>query len=283
MVTVQQSLKQIREHIQEAYPEPEAGAVAQLILEHVLEMNRLQVSLNQQKELTNEQQGQVSKAIERLKQHEPVQYVLGVAHFYDLELHVDERVLIPRPETEELVDLVVKEHKSKSGLKLLDVCTGSGCIPIALAINMVGSQVYGLELSAGALEVAKANAHKYKQAISWLHQDVFESIPIQDGTLDIITSNPPYVLEEEQSLMRPNVLEFEPHLALFVPNKDPLKFYKRIAFVGSRLLRKEGKLYFEINERYGKGVCEELLKAGFSSAEVVQDLFNKERIVRAVL
>lgn len=283
MATIQQSLQHIRERIQGAYPEPEAGAIAQLVVEHVLQMNRLQMSLNQQQGLSSEQEKIIQQAINRLQQNEPVQYVLGMAHFYDLELQVDERVLIPRPETEELVDLVIKEHKQKAGLQVLDICTGSGCIPIALAANLNESKVYGLEVSAGALEVAKANADKYNLPIEWLHQDIFEDVPIGNGALDIITSNPPYVLEEEQALMRQNVLEFEPRLALFVPDNDPLRFYTRIAALGSKLLREGGKLYFEINERYGAGVCDAVRKAGFREAVVVQDLFNKDRIVRAIL
>lgn len=283
MATIEQSLRKVRESIQNAYPEPEAGTMAQLVLEHVLRMSRLRLSLNQQQELSLEQQEEVNNAISRLMQQEPVQYVLGIAHFYDLELQVDERVLIPRPETEELVDLVIKEYRGKAGLQVLDICTGSGCIPVALAVNMKGSKIFGIEVSAGALEVAKANADKYRISIEWLHQDIFDEVPIPGRSLDIITSNPPYVLEEEKAFMHRNVLEHEPHLALFVPDTDPLKFYKRIAEVGSRLLKKGGKLYFEINERYGKDVCNTLLQAGFSEAEVVQDLFNKDRIVRAIL
>lgn len=283
MATIQQSMQEVRESIQDLYPEPEANAIAQLVLEHVLQISRLQMSLNQQQELNKEQQEQIGEAVTRLQQQEPVQYVLGVAHFYDLELQVDERVLIPRPETEELVDLVIKDHRNKAGLQVLDICTGSGCIPVALAANLKSSKMYGLEISAGALEVAKANAEKYNVSVDWLYQDIFDEVPIPDRSLDIITSNPPYVLEEEQALMRRNVLEYEPHLALFVPDTDPLKFYKRIADLGSRLLKRGGKLYFEINERYGKGVCNTLLQAGFAEAEVVQDLFSKDRIVRAVL
>jgi release factor glutamine methyltransferase len=182
-----------------------------------------------------------------------------------------------------LVDLVIKEHRNQQELKVLDICTGSGCIPIALAANLNTTVVYGLEVSEGALEVAKVNAANYSQTINWLHQDIFDEIQtIAPGSLDIITSNPPYVLEEEQQLMRANVLDYEPHLALFVPDTDPLKFYKRIAIVGYSLLKAGGTLYFEINERYGPETCDVLLREGFAEAKVVQDLFGKERMVRAV-
>ena len=283
MATIQQTQQRIRQSIQQAYPEPEAGAIAQRLLQHVLQKSRLELSLKQQQEVGPEQEASINKAIRRLQQHEPLQYVLEEAHFYGLDLFVDKRVLIPRPETEELVDLVVKEHQGQRGLQILDVCTGSGCIPIALAANLNTEKVYGLEVSDGALEVAEINAAKYNLPIKWLHQDVFEPVQsIAPASLDIITSNPPYVLELEKEQMRENVLEYEPHLALFVLNTDPLKYYRRIAELAHDLLKEGGKLYFEINERYGQEVKQLLLESGFSSAKVVQDLFGKDRIVRAV-
>lgn len=284
MATIQQTAQFIRESIKAAYPEPEAGAIAQLVLEHVLQRSRVQLSLTQQQEVSLEQERQIQQAVERLQKQEPVQYVLGVAHFYGLDLQVDERVLIPRPETEELVDLVVLEHRGQQNLQVLDICTGSGCIPLALAANLNDAQVYGLELSEGALQVARANAARYKLEVAWLQQDVFDAVPgIAPHSLDIITSNPPYVMEQEKPLMRPNVLEYEPHLALFVPDNDPLKYYRRIAALGVELLKKGGRLYFEINEQYGEEVRQLLLQAGFEQAEVVQDLFNKNRIVKGIV
>ncbi|MBX0335087.1 peptide chain release factor N(5)-glutamine methyltransferase [Pontibacter sp. HSC-14F20] len=284
MATIQQTAQFIRESIQHAYPEPEAGAIAQLVLEHVLRKSRMQLSLAQQEELNPEQEEQVRQAVERLKKQEPVQYVLGTAHFYGLDLQVDERVLIPRPETEELVDLVVREHSGRIGLRVLDICTGSGCISLALAANLQADRVYGLEVSEGAMKVARANARQQKLPVAWLEQDVFEPIQgIAPHSLDIITSNPPYVKEQEKSLMRANVLEFEPHLALFVPDEDPLRYYRRIAEVGAGLLKKGGRLYFEINEQYGEEVRQLLLQAGFTQAQVVQDLFGKDRIVKGEL
>jgi len=283
VATVQQLQQHIRESVKVAYPEPEAGSIAQLVLEHVLQKNRMQLSLAQQEEVSLEQERQVEVMVRRLQQQEPVQYVLGVAHFYGLELQVDERVLIPRPETEELVDLVLREYKGQQGLQVLDICAGSGCIPLALAANLKKAEVYGLEVSEGALEVARANAAKYNLPVTWLQADIFEPVPgIKPASLDIITSNPPYVLEEEKQRMRENVLKYEPHLALFVPDEDPLKYYRRIGEVAQQLLNKGGKLYFEINERYGQQVVEHLLQLGFNEARVVQDLFGKDRIVQGV-
>ncbi|WP_299705958.1 peptide chain release factor N(5)-glutamine methyltransferase [uncultured Pontibacter sp.] len=283
MATIQQTAQYIRENIQAAYPEPEAGAIAQLVLEHVLQKSRVQLRLDQKEEVEPAKEEKIKEVVARLKQQEPVQYVLGVAHFYGLDLQVDERVLIPRPETEELVDLVVREHRGLKGLQVLDICTGSGCIPLALAANLQADKVYGLELSEGALKVARTNARQLRLPVAWLQQDVFDPIlGIAPHSLDIITSNPPYVMEQEKALMRPNVLDYEPHLALFVPDEDPLKYYKRIAEAGAELLKNGGRLYFEINEQYGEEVRQQLLQAGFSHAEVVQDLFNKNRIVKGI-
>ena len=283
MTTIQQTQQHIRRSIQEAYPEPEAGAIAQRLLQHVLQKSRLELSLKQHELVTPEQEASIKKAIRRLQQHEPIQYVLEEAHFYGLDLFVDKRVLIPRPETEELVDLVVKEHQGQKGLHILDVCAGSGCIPIALAANLNTEKVYGLEVSDGALEVANINATKYNLPIRWLHQDVFEPVQsIAPASLDVITSNPPYVLELEKEQMRENVLEYEPHLALFVLNTDPLKYYRRIAILAHELLKDGGRLYFEINERYGQEVKQLLLESSFTSAGIIQDMFGKDRIVKAV-
>lgn len=281
MATIKQVQQHIRASINAAYPEPEANSIAQLVLEHVLQKDRVQLTLAQQEQVQPEQQEQVRQIIERLQQQEPVQYVLGTAHFFGLELQVDERVLIPRPETEELVDLVLREHKGQQGLQVLDICAGSGCIPLALAANLANANVYGLEVSEGALEVARANAGRYELPVKWLQADIFNPVPIiSPGSLDVITSNPPYVLEEEKAYMRENVLAHEPHLALFVPNSDPLKYYRRITTVAQQLLKNGGTLYFEINERYGQAVRELLLEAGFTQAVVHQDMFGKDRIVR---
>jgi release factor glutamine methyltransferase len=281
--TVQDLLRHIREKLTTLYPEAEAGAMSQQVVEHVLQLSRLQLSLARTNSINTTDAEAAEAMLQRLLKHEPLQYVLGTVHFYGLELEVDERVLIPRPETEELVDLVIKEHSGTPGLQILDICTGSGCIPLALAANLPRANVYGLELSVGALEVARANAAKYNLAVKWLQQDVFEPFTIiEPASLDIITSNPPYVLEEEKNQMRPNVLEFEPHLALFVPDKDALKYYRRIAEVGLSLLKKNGTLYLEINEKYGADVCALLLQAGFAEATVKQDMFGIVRMVRAV-
>ena len=258
--------------------------MAQKVLEHVLQKNRLELSLNRDQELSAAATTAIAPLVERLLRHEPLQYVLGIAHFYGLELAVDERVLIPRPETEELVHLILQEHQGQKNLHILDIGTGSGCIPIALAANLEEAQVYGMDISEGALAVASSNAEKCQVRVSWLLQDIFKPVQhLPPQSLHIITSNPPYVLESEKELMRQNVLAYEPHLALFVPDEDALKYYSRITEVGQALLKKGGKLYFEINERYGSGVKELLLQAGYSSAEVVKDLFGKERMVRGVL
>ncbi|TXK52871.1 peptide chain release factor N(5)-glutamine methyltransferase [Pontibacter qinzhouensis] len=283
MATIQDTTRSLKETLQQLYPAPEAGAMAQQVVEHVLQKSRLELSLTREQEVEEQHLAAIQKITERLLQQEPLQYVLGVAHFYDLELLVDQRVLIPRPETEELVHLILQQHKGRQHLHILDIGTGSGCIPIALATNLQGAQVCGLDVSADALAVARANAEKYKVNITWLQQDVFEPVAaIPAHSLDILISNPPYVLESEMELMRANVLEFEPHLALFVPDNNALKYYNRIAVLGQQLLKPGGGLYFEINERYGQATQQMLEQAGYKQVKVLQDLFGKERMVAAV-
>ncbi|MFT2010352.1 peptide chain release factor N(5)-glutamine methyltransferase [Pontibacter sp. 13R65] len=284
MATIQQTISNIKTSLSELYPGPEAGIMAEQVVEHVLQKTRVALSLAREQEVKAAEANTISGIVTRLLQQEPLQYVLGIAYFYDLELYVDARVLIPRPETEELVHLILQKHKNRLHLKVLDIGTGSGCIPIALAKNLQQAQVYGLDISSDALAVARANAEKYQAAITWLQQDVFEPITtIPLHSLDILISNPPYVLESEKEQMRANVLSYEPHLALFVPDNDALRYYKRIAEVGQELLKPGGNLYFEINERYGKATQDMLLRAGYRQAEVLHDLFGKERMVEAIV
>jgi release factor glutamine methyltransferase len=239
--------------------------------------------VERQQPVQQEKWQQAEAIIGRLQQQEPLQYVLGCAHFYGLELEVNPAVLIPRPETEELVDLIVRENTGRQQLHLLDICTGSGCIPIALSAHLSVEKAYGLDISEPALGVARTNALKYGQPISWLQQDILqEDLALPAAGLDIMVSNPPYVLEQEKTFMRKNVLTFEPHLALFVPDNDALLFYKRISELGLRHLKPEGKLYFEINEQQAAPLVQFMHELGYGEVEVRQDLFGKDRFIRAV-
>jgi len=279
---IQDLISHIRISLNNLYEKYEADAMAMLVAEHVLRLSRLQLSLQRQTEVSPPQWEETEVIINRLQQHEPLQYVLGCAHFYGLELEVTPAVLIPRPETEELVDYIVRENAARQNLRILDICTGSGCIPIALSAHLNTEHVAALDISAPALEVARRNATKYHQNIAWLQHDILkEDLSFAAKSLDIIVSNPPYVLEQEKIIMRPNVLAFEPHLALFVPDTDPLLFYRRIAELSRQLLKPTGVLYFEINEKQGSPLQNLLQNLGFGSVQILTDLFGKERFITA--
>ena len=284
MKKTQDLINHIRQAIAGIYEEPEASAIAFAIAGYVLGLSRLELSMQRHDLVSQEAESITEELIKRLLQHEPLQYVLGMAHFYDLELKVTPAVLIPRPETEELVGLIIKENQHRKQLNILDIGTGSGCIAITLAEMLDCAKVYGLDVSEKALSVSHENALKYGQPITWVHADVFaEDAPIKEQSLDIIVSNPPYVLENEKPQMRRNVLEHEPHLALFVPDDDALVYYKRIAEVGKKWLKPGGKLYFEINEQFANPLIEMLQEYGYQSLSVSRDLFDKDRFVSAML
>lgn len=216
---------------------------------------------------------------EKLKSGEPIQYILGKGPFYGREFLVNEHTLIPRNETEELVHLIIKENP-RAGLKILDIGTGTGCIPISLDLEMKSPEVYGIDISEKALEQARKNGALLNSTVSFLKCDILNEMP-NVGELDILVSNPPYVPEAEKSEMHRNVLDFEPGLALFVPDEDPLLFYRVIGEKGKKLLIPGGKLYFEIHERFGLEVVELLNTLGYREVKVIRDLNGKERIASA--
>jgi release factor glutamine methyltransferase len=200
-----------------------------------------------------------------------------------MELAVTPATLIPRPETEELVQLIVREQHARPALSVLDVGTGSGCIPLALCQELQPTRTVAVDVSAEALEVARRNAIRYGCEIDFQQLDILTQTPsgLLAQTLDVLVSNPPYVLENERPLMRPNVLNYEPATALFVPDQDPLLFYRRIAELGVTLLRPGGAVYFEVNEQYAAEVVALLMNLGYTEATAQQDMFGKNRMVRA--
>lgn len=273
----------IRTAIAGVYDEPEASAIAFALAGHVLNLSRMELSMQRHDIISHEAEEKTDKYIERLLNHEPLQYILGTAHFYGLDLAVNPAVLIPRPETEELVSLIIKENQYAKQLHILDVGTGSGCIAITLGEVLDTAKIFGIDVSEKALEVAHRNSLRYGQIIEWLQADIFEDkIKIPLHSLDIVVSNPPYVLENEKQEMRRNVLDHEPHLALFVPDNDPLLYYKRIAEVAKKLLKPGGKLYFEINEQFADELVQMLQKQNYSEITASKDIFDKDRFVSAV-
>ncbi|HEX8506283.1 MAG TPA: peptide chain release factor N(5)-glutamine methyltransferase [Hymenobacter sp.] len=268
--------------LQAVYPKREAEAVATLVVEHLLDMDALQRMMAAQGLVPPEAQEALVPLQERLLAHEPVQYVLGTAYFEGMALAVTPATLIPRPETEELVRVVTQELRGRAGLRVLDVGTGSGCLALALARALPGAQVLAVDISEEALAVARRNAARYAPSVAFEQVDILLSVPadVAPGTLEVLVSNPPYVRESERPLMRDNVLAWEPATALFVPDADPLLFYRRLCVVGQELLAAGGGLYLEINEALGDETAALLQEHGFADVQVLPDMFGKARIVR---
>lgn len=215
-----------------------------------------------------------------IRDHCPAQYITGFAWFLDRKFAVREGVLIPRPETEELVRMITDRCRGRSGLRVLDVGTGSGCIAVTLAAEMKQAKVVAVDVSESALEVARENARRHRVSVDFVRCDMLQEGP--SGNFDLIVSNPPYVTLQEKNEMRPNVLRYEPHRALFVPDDDPLVFYRAIAEYGCRSLNPWGMLWFELNERYGSEVASLLEQSGYSEVAVHDDMFGKQRMAEAV-
>jgi release factor glutamine methyltransferase len=224
---------------------------------------------------------QIGDILNRLLAHEPIQYILGETEFYGLKFYAAPGVLIPRAETEELVDWIISEEKGHCN-SLLDIGTGSGCIPISIDKNLQIERVEGWDISDDALKIAQSNATRNQSTVLFSRQDIFNPTGIADlSKWDVIVSNPPYVLMEEADLMERNVVDFEPHIALFVPNNDPLIFYRAIAQFAVVHLQHHGSLYFEINEKMGEATVKLLQELGFNPILTRKDLQGKDRMIRA--
>jgi release factor glutamine methyltransferase len=260
----------------------EKESVAYLILEHLFGISRMHIMQERDIQVTPVHESVLSKMIDRINGHEPVQYILGEADFFGRNFYVTHSVLIPRPETEQLVE-VVKEFCNQSNLekrRILDIGTGSGCIPVTLALEVPGSEVSAIDIDQAALDVARRNSDRYHAAVSFERLDILtEGIK---NSYHVIVSNPPYIAEEEKTSMQKNVLSFEPHLALFVPDNDPLLFYKHIGRKSFDALAVGGLLAMEINERFGDAVSHVLKKDGFGQVKIINDINNKARIATGI-
>ena len=260
------------------YSEVEAGSLVEWLLEHHLGMRRVDMMhFLEEKDLPKE----LKNDFQRLKTGEPIQYILGHGPFYGRDFEVSPATLIPRNETEELVHLIIKENP-QIGLTILDIGTGTGCIPITLALEMKTPKVFGIDVSEAALAIAVSNAKRLHAEVIFKKFDILKEHP-NLPPLDILVSNPPYIPIREKHEMHQNVVDFEPELALFVPNEDPLIFYRVIAEKGKKLLKSSGKIYFEINERFGQDVVELLNRLDYHNARLINDLNGKDRIVTAQL
>ena len=258
----------------------ERNSHSYMIIDHFFDIDRTSLAINQPREFSAEDFDNISAVISRLKNHEPIQYILGEADFYGRKFYVDASVLIPRPETELIVDLIVKENPVEK-LNILDICTGSGCIALSLKLELVKVAVTGIDVCEKTLQCAMKNAVRHQVHIDWLKSDILaEELP--PFFYDVIVSNPPYVRECEKALMLKNVLDYEPHLALFVSDRDPLIFYQAIAKKGFNALKPGGKIYLEINEAFGDEVVRVLESEGFKQVLVVKDFQEKDRIVKGI-
>ncbi len=275
MHSLDQLHHQFIEGLEKVYDQKEVESIAKIAFEHLgIDYNR--VLTKEKVELDDLNVIWLKEARNRLLNHEPVQYILGYVNFYDLQIKVSPDVLIPRQETEELVDLIIKENTLKSPM-ILDIGTGSGCIAISLKKSIPEAIVNACDISREALKIANQNAVNNNVSVQFHEKDVLH-IADNPGHNDIVVSNPPYVTEEEKELMDKNVVDFEPAKALFVPNTDPLVFYLAIIELAARNLNQRGKLYLEINEARGNEVRKLLSAAGFENIRIIPDLNTKDRI-----
>lgn len=304
----------IRASINDLYPPEEVRALVRLIMERICGLSTYQLLLGKDKDLSDTERAKIEKIIQGLRAYEPIQYLLGIADFYGMDLKVTPAVLIPRPETAELVGHILHDYQGQAP-RVIDIGTGSGCIAIALAKHLPGARVTALDISAEALAIARENARDNQAEVTFLQGDILsedidnalnhkacfsskENIVSFEGkhsfirrntlfhsneTFDCVVSNPPYIMEKEKTGMEANVLEYEPRLALFVPDENPLLFYRAIARFARRHLAPGGRLYFEINALCGEATRSLLKETGFTRVELIQDLYEKDRFIKASL
>lgn len=260
------------------YDQQEIESFFFIVLQAFHEMKRVDLALNPTFELDGMQLLQWETVLSQLKEHKPIQYILGETEFYGLPFYVNENTLIPRPETEELVDWIIKENSKGKELKILDVGTGTGCIAISLAKNLPNAKVFAMDVSEKALEVAQKNAKRNGVEVEFLHQSILEVDDLKHS-FDIIVSNPPYVRNLEKEEIKKNVLDYEPHLALFVEDNDALLFYRKISELATKNLSEKGQLYFEINQYLGIEMLALLEKLNFQNIELRKDIYGNDRMI----
>lgn len=277
---VEELARELRNHLSSEYGSEEASAMTSLIFHHLKGWSRTELIVNGDLPVSERMLAKKGEILARLDRHEPIQYILGEARFYGIDLKVGPGVLVPRPETAELVDIIVDEFRDRNDLYILDIGTGSGAIAIALARNLPFSQVTAIDISEEALNIARENTRNLKARVNLLHNDIFGWNPGSD-MFDIIVSNPPYIPEEEKKDMDSNVLYYEPAEALFVPDDDPLKYYRRIGELSVNALKSGGALYFEINPRFAEELRDMLTAFGLRDVEVIRDSYGRLRFVTA--
>lgn len=278
--TLTDILNQYRTKLSGYYPDEEIRQLFLLSSEHLLNYSKIDTFLKTGEPISAETEANFANILKRLLQWEPIQYITGTADFYGLKFYVDRHVLIPRQETEELVQWIIKSEQRQSA-DILDIGTGSGCIAVSLACSMPDASVWACDISAESLEVAATNATSNKAGIRFFPCDVLDNQACLPRTFGVIVSNPPYVRESEKVQMLQNVTVYEPPLALYVSDSEPLVFYKRIALLSRKYLKDGGSLYFEINEHFPDEVVKLLKVTGFYAIEVKKDINGKARMVKA--
>lgn len=266
------------EKLTPVYDVMEVESFFSIALEELKGWKRVDLAMQPEAFLSGDEIGEWNAVLNQLEQQKPIQYIFGKAHFYGLEFFVNKNTLIPRPETEELVEWIITENQARGMIKVLDIGTGSGCIAISLTKNLPDAAVYAIDVSKGALEMAKKNATHNNAEVTFWQKDILQadSLPEQ---FDIIVSNPPYVRNLEKEEIKKNVLEHEPHLALFVDDNDALLFYRKIALLGKSALKENGRLYFEINQYLGNETVEMLEEMGYNNVTLKQDIYGNDRMV----
>lgn len=264
------------------YDREEANQFFVIALQHLKGWSRTDIALNSDAELTENELEKWNTVLADLERQKPIQYIFGKAYFYGLEFTVTENTLIPRPETEELVEWIIEENADKGKIKILDIGTGSGCIAVALAHNLKNAEVHAIDVSADAIKVAKQNATDNNVTVTFIERDILETSSL-DGEYDVIVSNPPYVRNLEKQEIKKNVLDYEPHTALFVEDNNPLLFYDKIAALAKESLKPDGKLYFEINQYLGNETVAMLKEQGYKNIILTKDLSGNDRMIKAEL
>ncbi|MBN2613935.1 MAG: peptide chain release factor N(5)-glutamine methyltransferase [Bacteroidales bacterium] len=273
----------IRDSIKEIYPGPEANQLAYLIVNHLLSYSKIDIHLKADERVSEDIFQQTREIVNQLIENKPIQYILGQTEFYGIKLSLNSHVLIPRQETEELVEWVIKDHINNQPA-VLDIGTGSGCIAIALAKKLSGSAVHSVDISGQAIDLASENARQNQVNIRFAVYDILGNKPFPfDLKYSIIVSNPPYVTLSEKKFMKKNVTGYEPHLALYVNDHDPLVFYRKIAAFGLEHLAPGGCLYLEVNERFGEEVVKLFKDNGYQYVIIKKDINGKDRMVKATI
>lgn len=269
-------IKEITLQLVPQYSDSEARSIAILLMCNITGLSYTELLIHTPS-LNEEQEKELRKKIERVKKNEPLQYVLGETIFFGRRFKCDRRALIPRPETEELIDWIINDASNNTNISILDIGCGSGCIAITLSKEIKNSTVTALDISEEAISLTEENCKINNCQVECINDDIFK---FSDAQYNIIVSNPPYICDNEAADMECNVIDYEPHLALFVPDNSPLKFYKKITEYAARNLRSRGKLYFEINRKYGKEMQLLLEKFGFINIELRKDISNNDRMIK---